>query len=176
MDPSGGVQKWRSRPYTRRALLAGAGIGAAVVATGGVGAALLLRDDGTDPQATPRSSTAAPSETPTSPTPGNGPIQSSDQSFEVRRFADGERIPWHEGVFAMETDTGNITGYRFMRPPAAEGAAGDGTFSTSSQEGLTGSEPVISMVGPTPRARARSRWTRDSTTTTEGWSSTCRPS
>ncbi|MBE0611446.1 MAG: hypothetical protein IH609_18840 [Dehalococcoidia bacterium] len=77
-------------------------------------------------------------------------IEPSEQRFEVRRFADGERIPWHEGMFAMETDTGNITGYRFSRPQGGE-------ETTVSPHRLVGEKWVLAQLSPEGSSRLHDR-------------------
>jgi hypothetical protein len=106
--------QWTLRPHSRRAVLVAAAVGTGAKLAGGAVVAVLPRDSNTP--ATPATPTppAGPSPgataTPTATAPAGGAIEPAGQAFEVAAFADGQRIPWREGVFAMDTVTGAVTG------------------------------------------------------------------
>jgi len=88
--------------------------------------AILLRDSNTP--STPAVPTSGPSAgktaTPTATAPAaSSPIEPAGQAFETATFEEGEPIPWHEGVFAMDTATGAVTGYRLAEPASPEDAS-----------------------------------------------------
>lgn len=139
--------EWALRGHSRRTVLVAATLGAGVAVAGGAATAFLLRDrDSSTTPATPTppdGATSSPTPTMT-PDPASEPIEPASDLFEVATFAPGERIEWHEGMFAMDTATGAITGYRFRRPPgAAEGF---------SQTGLIGARWVAADAYPTEYA------------------------
>ncbi|MCC7365173.1 MAG: SH3 domain-containing protein [Dehalococcoidia bacterium] len=120
-------QGWVGTRHSRRTVLTAAAIAAGGVAAGGGAGLALLLTRGSSEQASPTATppTSPPGSTPTaaaSPTPFPSPsstpgpglvqIEPAPGAFEQRTFASGERIPWHEGVFFMDTSTGAITGIR----------------------------------------------------------------
>jgi hypothetical protein len=123
-------------------VLVAAALGAGATIAGGTTVVLLLRDGGsstTPATPTPPDGTL-PTATPTATVPAGGPIEPAGDRFDVATFAPGERIPWHEGVFAMDTATGAITGYRFPKP--------SGTDETFSQVRLVGARWVAAEGYP----------------------------
>lgn len=130
------------RPVSRRHILALGG--AAVAVLGGAGLAAIAITRGGDGQRAATPPTAFPPQTGAEltatataaayatdlarpPVPPNTPVSAASRletlrptegQWEGREFARGEAIPWHAGVFFMDTVRGTIRGLRVASTPA----------------------------------------------------------
>jgi hypothetical protein len=105
-----------SPKISRRAVLTGAGVVGTLAAAGMSGWILRHRSGDSNAGKRPFPAANTPASTVTTVVArGAALITPAPDAFEIRTFAPGELIDWHSGAFFMNTESGQIAGYRAGR-------------------------------------------------------------